>query len=638
MHIANHLHSTEARLQQPAANGSCPALQMPLSMLGSLLRQQSFTPSRLKADKPALLTDGQSSPADDKTASPMPTATVTAISPTSSRPASSSSTTSGERTKKRAARSKTIYKLAQPPHPRGKLHIRPKVLLQLHQVISSRRPKPVYEIIPYTVLIPFSARCKLRSFHGKSLTASDLLIVKADEYHNNEDEKSDEERFGSREVVGIIRPGKEEKSGVSRTEVLMESGPIWEVTRTPSGGYEFLYTDHHGLSLRSRWVPKPAHLRRQSSMSNASQPSPTCDDRKFTFSTISPNSRRHPIIATMTRDRIEVLDSYVMPSITSPSTPSSALPTPTVAEPNLDLSSFMDKPEDRLPIETDHALRCFIVTSGVWVAFCENWSPAYSNHFKGASPPPLLISSTPRTAPSRSVSMNFIDTPRSPSPVSTIDENKRTFPRIIRTHTSFLHSSASEAGSPLPSPVKTRARRSNSTGNTDIFRNGSLRKRFGLALEDQALPETEEERQYKRSAELLRVTDSTLLSPPTLSSDKNPLTPILSVEPPTSPADPLPSPTQSNPRALKARSAYEPIPTAGLWDSGVIEGKSLKTRPTSLVVVNEKMKKAQKKEERSKSREKSKSKKEKKEHDGRRKSEGLRNLLTGMFRKEKHAA
>ncbi|KAJ4295346.1 hypothetical protein N0V90_007357 [Kalmusia sp. IMI 367209] len=645
MLAADHYHSPP-RLAPPstAANGACPALQMPLSILGSLLRQQSLTPSRLQPDKTDLLTDGSDDSTLPKPNLPMKADSGAPNSPATSRRASTSSGTStGEKPRRRTARPKTIYKLAQPPHPRGKLHIRPKVVLQLHQVIASRRPKPAYEVIPYTIFIPFSTRCKVRTYRGKSLTASDLLILKAEEYQSNEEEKSDEERFGSREVVGVICPGKEDKSGVTKTEVLMENGQSWEVTRTPNGGYEFLYTDDHGLTLRSRWVAKPPHLRRQSTMSSGSQASPVADDRKFTFSTISQNSRRHPIIATMTRDRIEVCDSYMMPSATSPPTPSvpsSTLPTPIATPSSIDMNSFMDTKDDRLPIETDDALRRFIVASGVWVAFCENWSPAYSVYSKGAAPPPLALSNTIRATPSRTVSMTYIDSPRSASPTSTIDDNKRTLPRIIRTHTQFLHSktSASEIGSPVSSPIKTRSRRSNSTGNSDLFRNGSLRKRFGLALEDQPVPETEEERQSKRSIELLRVKELALLPPPTLSSDSNPLSPIPSIEPPMSPADPLPSPTLSNPRAKKTRSAYDPVPTAGLWDSGVVEGRGLKTRPTSLVVVNDKKKKAKRKEERSKSRDKPKEKKEKKEKDGRRKSEGLRTLFAGIFRKEKQAA
>lgn len=647
MLTADHHHSPPRRSPSPA-DGSF--LQMPLSLLGSVLRKQNASPA--PAASPATKAESTDAALDSNTE---PKTLMRAdsdgpvVSPPLSRAASLSSRGSTEeKPKKRAHRSKTAYNLAQPPHPRQKLHIRPKVLLQLHQVVASRRPKPVYEVIPYSILAPVSTRRLARSFRGREkLGAHDLLIVKAEEYESNEEEKSDDERWGARDVVGIICPGKEEKGSATRTEVLMENGTSWEVASMPNGGYEFSCTDDHGLSLKSRWVPKPPIIRRQSTMSNGSQgsASATTDDRRFTFSTISANSRRHPIIATMTQSRIEVLDSYTIPTATSPPTPSATTPAATPS--SIDMASFMDSKNERLPVETDEALRRFIVISGIWVAFCENWSPAYS-YSKTTCPPPLSTSATFKPSqPSRAVSMSFIDTPRSASPASTSDENKRTIPRIIRTGTQLLHrnasfnNTASDAGSPVPSPtVKTRQRRSNSAGNAaDLMnRTGSTKKRFGLALEDQPVPETEEERQTKRSSEILRIKELALPSPSSALSPKSTLTPIPSAEPPASTRSP--SPASSNSRDKRRRSAYNPVTTAGMWDSGVSAKRRLRMRPTSLVVLNEKMEKAKRKEARSKSKDKSKpkekrEKKEKKEKEGRRKSESFKQLFTGIFRKEK---
>lgn len=631
MLTADHHHSSPAHRSPSPANGSI--LQMPLSLLGSVLRKQHASPAPAPAAVPPDAADTSAQPDTSLTSN---------VSPSPSRPASSSSQASADgKPKKRAPRPKTTYKLAQPPpssHPRQKLHIRPKVLLQLHQVVASRRPKPVYEVIPYSILAPVSTRRLARTFRSRDkLGAHDLLIVKAEEYGSNEEDKTDDERWGARDVIGIICPGKEDKGNVIKTEVLLESGASWEVTNTPNGGYDFSCTDEHGLTLKARWVPKPAHTRRQSTMSSSSQASPITspDDRKFTFSTISANSRRHPIIATMTRDRIEVLDSYNMPTATSPPTPGlppSALNTPLATPSSFDMGSFADAAAERLPVTTDDALRRFIVVSGIWVAFCENWSPAYS-FSKAACPSPLSTSATFRTIqPSRTVSMPSVESPRSASPASTIDENKRSFPRMIRTGTQLLHRNASFTGadSPVSSPTaKTRSRRSNSTGNAELAgRTGSTKKRFGLALEDQALPETEEERQNKRSTEILRLKES-LPSPASIASASQNLT--LPQSPHPQGADRSPSPSSLDPRAKKTRSAYNPVTTAGLWDSGVVDGRGLKTRPTSLVVVNEKKKKAKRKEDRSKSR-------EKKEKEPRRKSEGFRQLFTGIFRRDKSAA
>ncbi|KAF2690193.1 hypothetical protein K458DRAFT_413016 [Lentithecium fluviatile CBS 122367] len=636
MLTADHHHSPPRRAPSPA-NGSF--LQMPFSILGNVLRKQNAPacPAVAKVEPEAPVPDGT-----NKSTNLMKTEPEAPASPTS-RPASagSSAASEGEKRKKKAARPKTTYKLAQPPpSSHQKLHLRPKVLLQLHQVVASSRPRPVYEVIPYSILAPVSTRRLARTFRKDKLGAQDLLIVKAEEYGNNEDAKSDDERWGSREVVGIICPGKEEKGSVARTEVLMDNGSSWEVKPAPNGGYEFSYTDDHGLMLKARWITRPSVTRSQSITSTSPTAAP--DTRKFKFSTINPNSRRHPVIATMTRDRIEVFDTYMMPTATSPATPSqpsSAAPTPAATPSAIDMDSFMDK--DNLPVTTDDALRRFIVTSGIWVAFCENWSPAYSSS-KAACCTPL---STPTTArplqPNRSISMTFVDPPRSASPSSTNDENKRTIPRLIRTGTQLLHRNASfdtspEISSPTSSSpsIRTRRGRSNSTGNAELQSStGSTKKRFGLGLEGQPLTETEEERQSKRSSELLRIKELSLPASP--ASPNQTLSPIPSAEPAAS--ERSISPAFSNPRTKKARSAYNPVTTAGMWDSGVSEGRSLKTRPTSMVVVQEKKKKARRKEARSRSKEREKDKGNEKKKTSRRTSEGFRQLFSGIFRREKVA-
>jgi hypothetical protein len=619
MLTADHHHHSPARRASSPANGSF--LQMPFSLLGNVLRRQ---------DEPATPAETR---LDDSTHTPNNLMKADPTSPTISRPASASSAASeAEKRRKRACRPKTIYNLAQPPpSTHQKLHLRPKVLLQLHQVVASSRPRPVYEVIPYSILAPVNTRRLARTFNKEKLGAQDLLIVKAEEYGTgNDDAKTDDERLGTRDVVAIIC-SKEERGHVAKTEVLMENGSSWEVKPAPNGGYDFQYTDDHGLVLKARWITRPTVTRTQSIASNPSTPVP--DNRKFKFSTISANSRRHPVIATMTRDRIDVFDSYMMPSATSPNTPSSALPTPVATPSAIDIDSFIEK--DSLPVTTDDALRRFIVASGIWVAFCENWSPAYSASKAACIMPPTPT--TPRPLqPNRSISMTFSDSPRATSPSFPIDENKRTIPRIIRTGTQLLHRNPSFDTSPElsapPSPKKTRGRRSNSTGHADLHSaTGSIKKRSRLGVESQPLTETGEERQIKRSSELLRIRE---LSLPTSPHEPNQtLTPIPSADPSASIRSL--SPASSNPRTKKTRSAYNPVTTLGLWDSGV-EGRGLKTRPTSMVVVQEKKKKARRKEARSRSREGAC--KDQKEKCSRRKSEGFKQLFSGIFRREKVAA
>jgi hypothetical protein len=612
-----HLHSHSPQ------EGNGGFLQMPLSLLGSLLRGQTPSPA------PAI-------PQDDARDTPLTTTTSTpAITPTPSRPASLSSLASGEdRPKRRSPKPKTTYNLAQPPPvtgPRHKLHLRPKVLLQLHQVVPGRRPKPVYEVIPFSLLAPRSTRRLARTFNSKErLCPSDLLIVKAEDYeHTHDEEKTDDERWGTREVIGIICPSKKgDKDPSDKTEVLMDDGTSWEVTNMPNGGYEFSYTDEHGLTLKRRWILKPPHSRRVSAMSNPGSPGFGPEEKKFNFSTISPYSRRHPIIAGLSKASISVQDSYTMPSATSPPTPggfASPLPTPASITSITDIASFTDS--DKLPVQTDDALRRFIVLSGIWVAFSENWSPAYSSSKAAVCPYPLHTSGTSRPTPNRAVSMSFLDSPRSVSPASTIDDNHRPKLKLFRSSTHKSNGSPSPSfPAPISSPtsptvtpstrpstatppiIKTRGRRANSTGNADLGPRTSTRKtRFDF--EDQTLAETEEERQSKRSMELLRIkTELTTPITPAL-----PSAPAQILIPPPAESACL-SPPSPDHRSRKTQSAYNPVTTAGLWDSGVVvDGPGLKSRPTSLVIGKEKQEKAKVKSQR----------------------RGFRKRLIEMFRREK---
>ncbi len=636
---AKHGHeSSPPRAASPSNNASF--LQMPLSILGSVLRGQ--TPSPSQATLPSPHTDPTThapdtpTPASQRGAMKTPhDEPIIALAP--SRPVSSGSDATSDKPKKRTPRSKTSYIIARPVNTRSKLHSRPRVALQLHQVIPSQRPKPAYEVIPFSAIPQRASRRLSRSFNTRErLGPHDLLVAQAEAYNISDDEnKSEEDRWGSRDVIGVISSRKCDKGVNETTEICMNDGTSrWAVTSMPNGGYEFNSTDEHGLTLKARWVVKPGYSRRVSSMSTNASPSPLLpqapDDKKFTFSTLSVNSRRHPIIATMTRSRIDVMDTYAMPSAASPSTPSitSYTQSPITDSSSIDVNTFMDTLTDKLPTETDEALRQFILASGVWVASKEFATETSTL----ASPPTLTPSATFRPSTNRTFSMSILDCPRSPSPASTLDEKRRSIPRMFkpslerlpRRTTSFTDAPPSPAStktavnaSPLP-VVKTRGRRANSTGTAIHSMTGSMRKKYGLPFEDQTLVETAEERSMKRSVELLRIKELSLPSPierPSAESTRPPAPAIPSpvskhpsseystplAQPLASPL--LPSAMSETERSRKTQSAYAPITTTGMWDSGVTEGPGLKKRPTSMFVMNEKKRKQEKKGVRSKSKE-----------------------------------
>ncbi|KAL7774996.1 hypothetical protein CFE70_005911 [Pyrenophora teres f. teres 0-1] len=667
------LQPSPPRALSPASNATF--FQMPLSILGSVLRAQC--PSQSPATLTSTLTDpaktndlDTSAPEKDAIKTAQHEATI-ALAP--QRSLSWASDAESEKPRKRTPRSRTCYNLARPVHTRSKLHTRPKVLLQLHQIIASQRPRPAFEVIPCSLLPNGTTRRLARTFNTKDkLGPHDLLIAKAEAYHAQDDDaKSDDDRFGPRDVIGIISSNKCEKGLVETTDIFMDLGMSrWTVTQMPNGSYEFNSTDEHGLPLKARWVLKPANVRRTSSITKGSPPSPTSsqalDEKKFTFSTMSTNSRRHPIIATMTRNRIDVMDTYAVPTGSSAPTSNFASYTqsPTIESPHVEVDTFMDNLTARLPIETDDALRHFILISGVWVATREFTADPPSQ-----SSTPVLGSNAIFRSPSvRTVSMSTLDCPRSPSPASNSDENRRSFPRMFRPsmeklprRASFKDVPASPTSAkpmaPATPATKTRSSRANSTGTARHSLTGSLRKKHGVAFEDQTLVEAVEERRIKPSVELLRIKELTLAAPierPSVESATLPLAVIPShtvVIAPSSEESGPPTPLLSSPfpspsvidteRSRNTKSTFAPVTTTGLWDSGVTESRGLKKRATSMFVLNKKKRKQEKKMGSERSR--SKSSKTRDRDDG---TEGLKIerdshmlrfklRLRGLFRKDK---
>jgi hypothetical protein len=136
---------------------------------------------------------------------------------------------------------------------------------------------------------------------------------------------------------------------------------------------------------------------------------------------------------------------------------------------------------------------------------------------------------------------------------------------------------------------------------------------------------SEEERQAKHSAELMRIKELTLSVSERCSSEVPPIEPTIRsavfvvpapivVPAATACPAPLMSPPLSSPpiadpeRSRKTQSAYNPVATAGSLDSGVSEHPGLKSRLTSMSVIMDKQKKQDRRRERSKTKEEKKAK------------------------------
>lgn len=383
------------------------------------------------------------------------------------------STLSPKRRSIAGSKSKTGYRFALPP-PVGlhkqHFHLRPRVLLQLQRTSKTARPVPVLEVLPSVTFASRVARRLPRTLKGKiGLGADDLVIVNSEKYDTDDSEsrKSDDvledARWDEREIVSVISNSNKDKTeGRAKAEIWLNSGETWTATILANGSYNFVFTDRHGLRTVARWVRKQANGSRMSTPQNRSRA--LSEEKRFNFSLLNPNSRRHAIIATLDRHSIEVSDQYTSPPM-SPDMQVASTPTASLSEASADdYVQFRDVTlVSEHPTEVGEPLRNLIVVTGIWVALQEDMSTII-NHSEAVDG--RTVSLNPNTKYQRrsaSLTINKFNSDQSPAlanlspgtPGSGETTSKSAFPLSLKTK------------SP---PVRTPPRRIQSTGTAFMRR------------------------------------------------------------------------------------------------------------------------------------------------------------------------
>ncbi|KAJ5595306.1 uncharacterized protein N7459_001514 [Penicillium hispanicum] len=365
---------------------------------------------------------------------------------------------------RKSTRSKTSYQLAHPAgHARHKrLKLRPKLLLQLQQVSQTPRPLPILDILPSTLYLPRLARKFPAMFRGRNgLGPNDLIVVMSELYERTvasipeKQASSEDEDEDQREVVATICQMLQEDARLKgKAEICLNFGPVWEATPLPSGSYEFVAHTEQGVRVM-RWALRGGRGRRMS----APPGTQTRDDNKrFTFSAIDPNTRRHPVMASMTRNRLEVFDQYstVARSSTGPTTPSSGM---SVVSDMSDAETPLDT--DANVVTLDDGLRTLIIITGIWVAFREGWSHNFSYGDPVSPTSKTIASPTPSKYGSPTAPMMETDGPTNRDHLGSVKEangGKRCMSTSsIRRSNTTSHSDGNKGFGSL-------SKRSNSTG------------------------------------------------------------------------------------------------------------------------------------------------------------------------------
>lgn len=306
----------------------------------------------------------------------------------------------------RKSRPKTAYQFAHPAaHARHKrLRFRPKLLLQLQQVSQTPRPLPVVDVLPSTSYLPLLARKFPAIYRTRNgLGPYDVVVVISEQYERTvasipeKHVSSEDEDEDHREVVATICQMLQEDARLKgKAEICLNFGPVWEATPLPSGSYEFAAQSEDGVQV-VRWALRGGRSRRMTAPTGTQSRE---DGKRFTFSVIDPTTRRHPVVASMTRNQLEVHDKYSLPtrSGTGPTTPTSG--TSVISD-----ASDGEAPLDSNLVTLDDGLRTLIIITGIWVAFREGWSdnlrygdPVSAAGPKSTMPPTASRHASPTTS------------------------------------------------------------------------------------------------------------------------------------------------------------------------------------------------------------------------------------------------
>lgn len=368
------------------------------------------------------------------------------------------------RRKRRSAapRKSTTFLVAVPPRLSGSKKtlfktIRPRLLLQLQELAANHRSRPTIDVFPASLIAgplataPYINRFP-RMFGVKGeLGPRDLILVKSEDYTVDTDDEEEHARSSSRKhPVAVFSPGR---GHAEVGEIVLDDGSTW-VCSSSKAHYNFTHVDEHGQSLTVRWVkrspPKGVLTGSMSPGIPQGLSSPplgrTMDtvepEYRYTFSIINPMTRRHPTLATLTPQSIEIYDEYTTPSSSSNRHPPTRQMSGTI-DSTISSTKDIDLALSALPtngscapretLKVDEDTKKLIMITGLWLAL--RLGPTIDNNTDFSCDGGSGSQDTPRVTPSS------------------------TFQTLPRRQTTSFGSSTT----PVPVPT-TRIRRAMSTG------------------------------------------------------------------------------------------------------------------------------------------------------------------------------
>lgn len=347
--------------------------------------------------------------------------------------------------RRRSSRPSTVYCLADPPptvtHKQRLLDIRPKKLLQLRLLSSEGRGKPAFDVRPSTYVAPRIAKRFPRMFKGKDkLGTNDIIIEKSEDYsipdRSTDEADSDVEGSSNKDIIAVIcQMPKVEGRLQGHAEIILADGSKWLASPLENGSYDIIKFDESGTPVTTvRWKM----WNKKGSAQNISDP--PNKDTKLKFSIINPDSRRHPILASITETKLDIPIHYI--PVSSSSTETTKAPVRGVSSELDDEDGETDEVIELPPQLLDESMRTLIQVTGIWVYFRQGWSP-YFKYNDDMAP-----------GRNRSSSVSALNGPRSTTPESTLEAIGNRICNIAKATASVIPSSPHES---VASPRRARA-------------------------------------------------------------------------------------------------------------------------------------------------------------------------------------
>ncbi|KAL1839450.1 hypothetical protein VTJ49DRAFT_1488 [Mycothermus thermophilus] len=319
-------------------------------------------------------------------------------------------------------KSSTTYYLGYPtPRIIGKTRVvqkvfLPRLLLQLQTISAEGRLQPVLEVFPAARIAgPVAAPRLAKRFPAifgvrHHLGYDDIVLVRRDD--GDDSTETDEEVFEGRNRLAVYSPLKHSEDA----EIVLDDGSVWVARPLPNGSFDFVHTDAEGKTTTARWA------RRHASGGVAGQ-SLSDSSPRYTFSIINPTTRRHPVMATLTRATLDIQDKYTSVSCShakrppvaragrsqsltstspglarpvpySPTNQSSSSGCPSECE-NDSAVFIPTTPSDldasaspRTTYTVDDATKMLIAVSAIWVCLRSSWAQAAGGGPTSAPLPP----------------------------------------------------------------------------------------------------------------------------------------------------------------------------------------------------------------------------------------------------------